>query len=132
MARRAKSNIGLILLLALVLLLIVGVVGATFFLRNAGQAFANAEPLDATLYLENANSLRGNVYKLEGEILNALAWSPSEGRLYSVGVDRNREVVPVLIPNEFNKVNIQKGQKFVILVEVTDRGMLRAKDLSKS
>ncbi len=40
--------------------------------------------LDVKAYLENANSLRGNVYKIEGEVTNALAWSPSTGRLIAV------------------------------------------------
>jgi len=132
MARRAKSNVGLVTILAIIILLVVGIAGATFFLRGTSAAFANSEQLDVRTYMENANSLRGNVYRIDAEIRNALAWSPSDGRLFSVGLDKNRDVVAVLIPPEFNQINFEKGQKFVILVEVTDSGLLKAKDLTKS
>jgi len=132
MARRAKSNIGLITILAILILLAIGIAGATFFLKGNSAAFANTEELDVRTYLDNANSLRGNTYRIEAEIRNALAWSPSNGRLFSVGLDNNRDIVAVLIPPEFNQINFEKGQKFVILVEVTDNGLLKAKDLTKS
>lgn len=87
--------------------------------------------MDVKTYLENANSLRGNVYKIEGEVVNSLGWSPSKGRLIAVEVDNN-EVVPVLVTTDFSHINIQKGQRFIFLLEVDDKGILRTKDMTKS
>jgi len=47
-----------------------------------------------------------------------------------VEVDDN--IVPVLISPEFNAVNIQKQQKLIFTVEVDDKGILRAKKVSKT
>ena len=38
-------------------------------------------------YLNNANSLRGNVYKVKGQITQSLGYSRAKGRLFSVEVD---------------------------------------------
>ncbi len=64
--------------------------------------------------------------------MNSLALSPSEGRLFSVSVGDDNNVLPVLVTKNFNEVNIQKGQKFIFLLEVDDKGILRTKKLNKA
>jgi len=83
-------------------------------------------------YLDNANSLRSNIYKIEGEVVDSLAYSPSTGRLIAVGVNEGNDTIPVLVTTNFNHINIQKGQKFIFLLEVDDKGILRTKDLTKA
>ncbi len=61
-----------------------------------------------------------------------LAVSLTEGKLISVGVDATDDVVPIIIPASLNHINIQKGQKFIFLIEVSDKGILRAKELTKA
>lgn len=113
------------------MLVAIFVAGAIFF-ATTSDPYRTAAPLDIAAYLENSNSLRGNTYRVEGEISNVLGYSASEGRLISVTTDENGEIVPVLIPPELGHVNIQKGQKFRFLVEVTDKGILKATDLTKA
>jgi hypothetical protein len=48
-----------------------------------------------------------------------------------VDVDGGTDVLPILVPAEFNQVNIQKGQKFYFKVEVGDKGLLQAKGIKK-
>jgi hypothetical protein len=82
--------------------------------------------------MENADSLRGNVYKLTGTIDSELAWSPTQGRLFSVLADGSKtDVLPLLIPPELDRVNIQKDQKFYFKIVVGDKGILTASDLKK-
>ncbi len=85
-------------------------------------------------YLENANSLRGNVYKIDGTIDNQLTWSPTAGRLVSVIVagPSGEQPLPVLVPSTFNHVNIQKDQRFEFRIEVGERGVLRVQDIRKA
>ena len=132
MARRSRSSLNPLWLLGGILLLVVVFGAGAFFLLRSGEAFRTVAPLEVDAYLENSNSLRGNTYKVEGEVLNVLGYSPSEGRLISVGVDANNNVIPMLIPATLSHVNIQKGQRFIFLIEVSDRGILRAKDLTKA
>ena len=84
-------------------------------------------------YLENANSLRGNVYKIEGEVVNSLGVVPDQRTSYRRRELRSGdEVVPVLVTTNFNHINIQKGQRFIFLLEVDNKGILRTKDMTKS
>lgn len=115
-----------------VVLIIVAFLGSGLFISATGDPFRTYPTLDVNAYLDNANSLRSNVYKIEGEVLNSLSWSPSGGRLFAISVDKGTQVIPVLITTEFNQVNIQKGQKFIFLLEVDDKGILRTKKLQKA
>lgn len=87
-------------------------------------------PLDIESYLSNANSLRGNVYKLKGTVSESLAWSPESGRLIAVETDEN--VIPVLVTPEFNAMNIQKEQVLMFILEVDEKGILRTRQVTKS
>jgi hypothetical protein len=131
-ARRSRSSLSpLLLLTGAVTLAIVFAVGF-YFLSKTSDPFRTTEPLEVAAYLENSNSLRGNVYRVEGEVLNVLGYSTTEGRLISVGAGANSDAIPMLIPASLSKVNIQKGQRYIFLIEVTDKGILRAKNLVKA
>ncbi|GAB4173499.1 MAG: hypothetical protein Fur0032_13120 [Terrimicrobiaceae bacterium] len=118
--------------LVLLIAIAVAAVGALAVFSGDGRPYRTTPELEIAAYLENSKSLRGNVYRVEGEILNSLARSPSSGRLISIGVDKGREVVPVLVTPDFDGINLQKGQKFIFLLEVDNSGFLRTKGLTKS
>lgn len=132
MARRGRSSIKPQWIALAVVLIVAAFVGARFFLSSTSDPYRTTPLLDVPAYLANANSLRGNVYKIEGEVVNSLAWSPSSGRLIAIGVDNGANVLPVLVTTEFNKINIQKGQRFIFMLEVDERGILRTKALTKA
>jgi hypothetical protein len=129
--RSKKSRLALGIVFAIVLIL-AAFVGSRFLITTTLQPFRAAAALDVQTYLENANSLRGNVYKIQGEVLNSLGLSPTKGRLIALGVDGGKQVVPVLVTTNFSHINIQRGQRFVFLLEVEDKGILRTKDMTKS
>lgn len=132
MARRSsQSKAGVWLILAGIL--VVGAfAGAAFMFTNDSTPYRTTPELEVKAYLENSNSLRGNVYRVEGEVVNSLAWSPSSGRLISVSVVEGGDILPVLVTNDFNQINIQKGQRFVFLLEVDENGVLKTRSLTKS
>ena len=101
----------------------------SYLITQAADPFRTAQPLDIPSYAQSASSLRGNKYKITGEINDALGWSPTAGRLVSVLVTGTTRILPVQVTREFNSVNIQKGQQFNFLVEVDEKGILRTKDL---
>ena len=145
MARRANSKIPpLWILLALAAVVLAAVIGLV--LQNGGgDPYRTVPELDLGDYLNNANSLRGNVYKVKGQITQSLGYSKSKGRLFSVEVDTDgphdansnngdagRDVLPILVPPELNYLNLQKGQHYTFRLEVGESGILRTMDMKKS
>ncbi|MDX2082034.1 MAG: hypothetical protein SFU53_14710 [Terrimicrobiaceae bacterium] len=131
MARRRKSSIQPLWFIVAAVLILAAIVGARFFPAGVSDPYRTVPELDVAAYLENANSLRGNVYKVEGEVANALAWSPESGRLISVDVDEGRNTIPVLVTPEFNAMNIQRGQRLIFVMEVDERGILVSRKVTQ-
>ena len=129
MARRKKSSLQPLGIVLAVALLVAAFLGSRLFQSAGSDPFRNVAMLDIPAYLENANSLRGNVYKVVGEVSNSLAWSPTSGRL--IAVDVKEEILPILVTAEFNARNIQKGQKFLFVLEVDENGTLKTKNISQ-
>lgn len=132
MGIRRKSGIQWVVVLALFLALAVA--GGFYIQYSSGDnSYRTLEKLDNEAYLENANALRGNIYKVEGVVQNSLAWSPSKGRLFSITTRDGAEesFLPVLIPPEFSSFNIQKGQKLTFKVEIIEGGFVKVIDMKK-
>jgi hypothetical protein len=131
MARRASSSVNPWWVGGVIVLILAAMAGGWSLYRNVSDPYRTLTPLDVSAYLDNANSLRGNVYKLQGTVDTQLAWAPQGGRLYSVEVNGRSDILPVLIPATFNSMNIQKGQHYFFKLEVGDKGMLRVRDIRK-
>jgi hypothetical protein len=131
MARRASSSFNPRLLIGVLLLLVAAVAGGRLLFKTVGDPYRTLTPLDVSAYLNNANSLRGNVYKISATVQGQLAWTQGAGRLYSVETESGGDLLPVLIPAEFNHMNIQKGQRYFLKIEVGDKGILKAQGIRK-
>jgi hypothetical protein len=133
MSRRASSKVSLIKIAVALLLLCAALGGGHYFIGRVNDPYRTLQPLDVAAYYENANSLRGNVYKVDAKVLNLLVWSPPKGRLFSIDVETRNGSSPVgvLVPTTFNSVNLQKGQSFSFKLEVGADGLLTVKDLQK-
>ena len=88
MARRASSSAHPIWIVVVVLLVVAAIGGGFLLFKSASDPFRTITPLPIEDYLENSNSLRGNVYKIDGTVAKSLAWSQTAGRLFSVEVRR--------------------------------------------
>lgn len=133
MSRRASSKVSLLKIITALVLLSLALGGGYYFIGRINDPYRTLQPLDVPAYYENGNSLRGNIYKVDGTVLNLLAWSPGQGRLFSLSVDTSTGSLPigVLVPIEFNQINLQKGQNFAFKVEVGQDGILTVKDMRK-
>ena len=65
-ARRSRSSFNPVWLLAGAAALIVIFGVGSLLLNQTSTPFRTADPLEISAYLENSNSLRGNVYRVEG------------------------------------------------------------------
>ncbi len=148
MPRRASSgiNIGQIAGIAAALVGFV-VIAALLFKLIAGGLFGdgggsgpssrkssgNAAPLSLMTYRDNANSLRGNVYRVEGKVEETLRWTSDRGRLISFEARDATETmpVPVLVPEEFSNLNIERGSELGMVVRVDRDGTLVAEAIDE-
>ena len=146
MPRRASSgiNIGQILGIGAALVgffvaavLLVKVVAGDFLGGGSdggsGRATKNATELNIGTYIDNSRSLGGNVYRFDGKVEETLRWTPDRGRLISVDASGQggNALLPVLIPETFSNINIDRGAEFSFVVRVDRDGLLIAEDLSQ-
>lgn len=134
MARRASTKPKPIWFLIAFVILGLAMGGGFFLFQGVKDPYRTVPPLNIGAYMDNANSLRGNTYKIEGTIHNSLGWSHEVGRVIAVmvGPQEDTEVIPILVPADFNNVNLQKGQKFFMKIEIIKDGVIKALDLRKS
>ena len=133
MSRRAHQQVsGLKIWLILAAVMGLGLFGYWSY-RSVGGAYRTIEPLDPGAYYENANSLRGNTYLIEGRVGNSLGWNPERGRLFSlITRQQNRDwVLPIFVPHDLQTLNIQKNQKYMIKAKVNDQGILFVLEMKK-
>lgn len=146
MPRRASSGIhlgqilgigGAILGFVVAAVLLIRVVGGD--LLGGGGATARgsagpgkAEDLQIATYIDNANSLRGNVYQVRGKVEEILKYTPDRGRLITVDATQGAEqaLLPVLVPETFSGINIDRGSEFTFVVRVDRGGILIAEEVS--
>jgi hypothetical protein len=130
MARKRKSSPQPRWIPGIIAFVVLLAAGFYFLGSREGSSHRTVPELNPASYLENSNSLRGNVYRLEGKVAESLAWSPNSGRL--IALETGGEILPVLVTAEFNDRNIQKEQRLVFLVEVDEQGILRTRKVEKS
>jgi len=129
----AAALVGFLAVAALLVLLIAGDLlgggggGAT----GSSVSLRSASELDLQTYRSNANSLRGNVYRVEGSVEETLRWTPDRGRLISFEAsDALLTIpVPVLVPEELSNVNIERGDELALVVRVDREGTLVAETI---
>lgn len=132
MARRASSSSSPTWLILAAVVALAAIAAGYALYGKGSDPYRTLTPLPVQDYLDNANSLRGNVYKLDAVVAKSLDWSPTAGRLFSVDINSSSDVLPILIPPQFNHVNVERGQRFHFKIEVAEKGILRVQDVRKS
>lgn len=128
----AAAILGFIVVAALLFRLIAGdMFGGTD--NGSRSSNANATALNLVTYRDNGNSLRGNVYRVEGKVEETLRWTPDRGRLISFEAqDATLSIpVPVLVPEDFSNVNIERGSELDLIVRVDRDGTLVAESIEQ-
>lgn len=133
MARRASSNLHPGIIIGAVAAIVVAVIAGKSLISKKSASFGEVAKLSVSELLENGNSLRGNEYVIEGQIDEKLQWTTGRGQLVSVRIETpgGDEFVPIEIPNEFNKLNIDTRQKYSFRVKFRQGGIPVATGLNR-
>lgn len=128
----AVAILGFFVIAALLIKLIAG-----DFIGGGGSgpkksSLGNATPLSLSSYRDNANSLRGNVYQIDGKIEEMLRWSESARLISFEASDGGTKIpVPVLVPADFRNVNLERGSELRMVVRVDREGTLVAESIDQ-
>jgi hypothetical protein len=133
MSRQRKSRGFPVWMLILVVALVTVAGYAAFRHGDGTSSLRTIEELDPELYYANANSLRGNTYRIDAEIDSSLGNSPTKGRLFSVRLrgGSGKIILPVLVPVGLSSLTIQKRQHYLMKVKVADGGFLLVEEARK-
>ena len=130
----AAAIVGFVVIAALLFKLIAGgLFGDGGGKSGSRVASGNAAPLSLVTYRDNGNSLRGNVYRVEGKVEETLRWTSDRGRLISFEArDATEKMpVPVLVPEDFSNINIERGTELGMVVRVDRDGTLVAEAIDE-
>jgi len=128
MGRRASSSVNPAWFAIAAVIAVAAIAGGWALKGTVADPYRKLAPFPTAEYLQNSNSLRGNVYRLDGVVGEQLHYSNS-ARLIAVEV--NGEPVSIIVPAELRDVNVQKGQHLIFKVEVGEKGVLKATAVKK-
>lgn len=124
MARRASSTTNPGILLGGAAAVVIAIIVGKSMLGKKTQSFGDVAPLNVEEFLANGNSLRGNVYVVEGTIDERFFRSNSECQIVSVRLSTpGEELVPIEITPEFSHLNIEREQRYSFLVRFREGGI---------
>ena len=129
--RHANKKPHPIIWIVVLALFLIAIGGGYYLYSQINDPFRTLQTFEENIYLENSNSLRGNIYKLKATIDDSLAWSPTKGRLLAVKTESGVSL-PVFVPATLNHINLQKGQKFYFQIKVSENGILHVQNLKKT
>ncbi len=134
----AAAVLGFVVIAALLVKLIAGGLlgdggGTGSSRKSSGGSSRDAAPLNLLTYRDNGNSLRGNVYRVEGKVEETLRWTPDRGRLISFEARDAAETMPlpVLVPEDFSNLNIERGIELGMVVRIDRDGTLVAESIDE-
>jgi hypothetical protein len=133
MARRASSSTNPTLIIGIAVGVIAVVFAGKFLMSKKTESFSDVTPLAVQDLLDNGNSLRNNEYLIEGKIDERFFRDGNSSSFVSVRVkaDSGEEIVPVMIPEKFNKLNIEREQRYAFKLRFEQGGIPVATAISR-
>lgn len=133
MARRASSQLHPGVIVGAIAAIAIAAFAGKSLLGAKPSTFGNVKKIAVDEFLENGNSLRGNEYVVEGQVDEKLQWTSGRGQLVSVKLEEpgGEQFVPVEIPQEFDKMNIETKQKYAFRVKFRQGGIAVATGINR-
>lgn len=103
---------------------------ATAWLFFSGGSYRKLEPFPVESYLTAPGNLRGNSYRLEGQVQSFLGWEEGAGRLLAVTPVHGGARVAVFVAGD-DGGEIHIGQRYRMRVTVASDGLIRVQSMSK-
>lgn len=133
MPRRASSGISPGLLIGVVIAIAALFFGGKMIFSGKSEKSLSGAELDMATVEENANSLRGNEYVVEGKIDDQVLWTADRGQVVSIKVDSpaGPKFLGIEIPPGLSDVNIEREQTYAFRITFRQGGIAVAEEITR-
>ncbi|MFC7339056.1 hypothetical protein ACFQY0_17820 [Haloferula chungangensis] len=133
MPRRASSGISPGLLIGVAVVIAALFFGGKLLFAGKSEKTIAGSVLDMAAVEENANSLRGNEYVVEGKIDDQVLWTADKGQVVSLKVDSpaGAKFLGIEIPPGLSNVNIEREQTYAFRVSFRQGGIAVAEEITR-
>ena len=127
-----RSRMGWIIA-AILVLVIAGVAGAWFTMRYLNDPLRTLDPFPVAKYLDSYKGLAGSRFKGTFSVEADLGWKDGAGRLMLFTAQDDDRPVAVMIPaGVANGTFFEKGQTYLMALEVKEGGLIYASTCKKN
>ncbi len=123
MGRRASSSLNATAIVGIIAAIAVIAAVGFFMLRQKSETFTDAPLLRISEALDNANSLRGNEYRVEGKVDTRWVRDSGEGLSLQIEEDGRIEYFFIVIPPDVDHVNIEREQRYAFKIRFGEGGV---------
>lgn len=133
MPRRASSGFSPGILIGSAIAIAALFFGGKSLLSGEKDSPLSGAELDMSTIEENANSLRGNEYVVEGKIDDQILWTADKGQVVSLKVDSpaGAKFLGIEIPPGLSGVNIEREQTYAFRVSFRQGGIAVAEEVTR-
>jgi hypothetical protein len=133
MPRRASSGISPGLLIGVAAAIAAFFFGGKMIFAGKSETRLSGSELDMATVEENANSLRGNEYVVEGKIDDQVLWTADKGQVVSIKVESpaGPKFLGIEIPPGLSNVNIEREQTYAFRVSFRQGGIAVAEEITR-
>jgi hypothetical protein len=124
------SSWALWLVTSLLILVIVGIVGY-FSYKYLSDPYRTLEPFPMDKYLADYRSLTGAKFKADFKVSADLGWKADTGRLMVFTLENDSRPIVVLMPPKLGGLFFEKGQNYLVSLEVREGGLVYADSCEK-
>ena len=123
MGRRASSSLNTAAIVGIVAAVAILLGIGALMLKKKSITFDDVAPLRMEEATQNANSLRGNEYRVEGKIESRWVRDSGEGLSLIVEDDGRTERLFIMIPPEVPHPNIEREQRYAFKIKFGEGGV---------
>jgi len=128
MARRASSGVNTQALLTGAVILILAIGGGYWFLTKKPEGF-KAEAVNMDQYLRNQQASVGNEVQATGILEDRHNKGDAQMVILKIEENGSSSFLPILVPSELNKVNLNLQQEYSFLLRFNSDGLAVASDV---
>lgn len=131
MGRRASSSLNTAAIIGIVAVVAILVGAGALMLKKKGVTYNDVALLRMEEAVQNANSLRGNEYRVEGKIESRWIRDSGEGLSLIVEESGRTERLFIMIPTDVEHPNIERDQHYAFKIKFGEGGVAIATAVKK-